>query len=79
MFLSQRAHQTTVIAALAGLVMAGAAPLRLGAQQPAQTAAAHFELPPTEPSDIALPLPEDRGEADLEQTLKRLGTTASVL
>ena len=27
----------------------------------------------------ALPLPEDRGAADLEQTIKRLGTTASVL
>ena len=32
-----------------------------------------------EPSAEALPLPEDRGAADLEQTLKRLGTTASVL
>ena len=27
----------------------------------------------------SLPLPEDRGAADLEQTLKRLGTTASLL
>lgn len=32
-----------------------------------------------EPSAIALPLPEDRGQADLVQTLKRLGTTASVM
>ena len=32
-----------------------------------------------EPSANALPLPEDRGAADLEQTLKRLKTTASVL
>ncbi len=32
-----------------------------------------------EPAVNALPLPEDRGAADLEQTLKRLGTTASVL
>ena len=31
------------------------------------------------PRCIALPLPEDRGQAELEQTLKRLGTTASVL
>ncbi len=32
-----------------------------------------------EPHLVALPLPEDRGEATLEQTLKRLGTTASVM
>jgi LmbE family N-acetylglucosaminyl deacetylase len=31
------------------------------------------------PAAYALPLPEDRGQADLEQTLKRIGTTASVL
>ncbi len=33
----------------------------------------------TEPQLVALPLPEDRGEAKLEQTLKQLGTTASVM
>jgi LmbE family N-acetylglucosaminyl deacetylase len=32
-----------------------------------------------EPSEIALPLPEDRGQAALEQSLRRLGTTASVM
>ncbi len=37
------------------------------------------QVPLPEPSANALPLPEDRGAADLEQTLKRLGTTASVL
>ena len=36
-------------------------------------------VPLPEPSANALPLPEDRGFADLEQTLKRLKTTASVL
>lgn len=36
-------------------------------------------VPLGEPAVNALPLPEDRGAADLEQTLKRLGTTASVL
>ena len=45
------------------------------AQQPASTA----QLPATEPHLVALPLPEDRGEAKLEQTLKQLGTTASVM
>ena len=36
-------------------------------------------LPAAEPTSIALPLPEDRGQAALEQMLKRLGTTASVM
>ncbi|MGA8044337.1 MAG: PIG-L family deacetylase [Terracidiphilus sp.] len=63
-------------AALAGLIVAGASPFYLDAQQSASSA---FNLPAARPSSIALPLPEDRGEAALEQTLKRLGTTASVL
>ena len=37
------------------------------------------QVPLPEPVANALPLPEDRGFADLEQTLKRLETTASVL
>ena len=37
------------------------------------------QMPPPSAAVEALPLPEDRGAADLEQTLKRLGTTASVL
>ncbi|HEV2214147.1 MAG TPA: PIG-L family deacetylase, partial [Terracidiphilus sp.] len=65
---------------MAALVaLAGAGPVWLGAQEQAQTAASRVELPPMEPSAIALPLPEDRGQAELEQTLKRLGTTASVM
>ena len=36
-------------------------------------------VPLTEPTSIALPLAEDRGQAALEQTLKRLGTTASLM
>lgn len=36
-------------------------------------------VPKPEPSMYALPLAEDRGEAQFEQTLKQLGTTASVL
>ena len=38
-----------------------------------------FHLPPSEPQLVALPLPEDRGEAKLEHTLKQLGTTASMM
>ena len=42
-------------------------------------AAPQFTLPNTEASSIALPLAEDRGAARLEQDLKRLGTTASLM
>ena len=51
------------------------------AQQTAQPSpdAELAQVPLPEPAVEALPLPEDRGAADLEQTLKRLGTTASVL
>lgn len=42
-------------------------------------AAALAELPATEASSIALPLPEDRGQDALEQLLKRLRTTASLM
>src|SRR5579859_1855053 len=82
MFLSQRAFKSVAVAALAGLVFTGASPLRLSAQQSAPAGSEHsehFDLPATEPSAIALPLPEDRGLADLTQTLRRLRTTASVL
>ena len=53
----------------------------LSAQQAPQLSpdAELAQVPLPEPSVNALPLPEDRGAADLEQTLKRLGTTASVL
>jgi LmbE family N-acetylglucosaminyl deacetylase len=62
-----------------------AALLLIATRTPAQDAAASLadtqpsQVPSPEPSAEALPLPEDRGAADLEQTLKRLGTTASVL
>ncbi len=36
-------------------------------------------MPPLEASEIALPLSDDRGQAALEQSLRRLGTTASVM
>ncbi len=45
---------------------------------PAQ-AASVAQLPPSEPHLISLPLPEDRGEARLEQTLKQLNTTAGLM
>lgn len=61
----------------ASLVLVCSSPRTLIAQQPAASALA--PLPAVEPQVTALPLPEDRGEADLEQTLKRLSTTASVM
>jgi LmbE family N-acetylglucosaminyl deacetylase len=70
-------------AALAGLIAVGGSPVFLSAQQTEEQAAqaerALAAIPLPELSAYALPLPEDRGQADLEQTLKRLGTTASVM
>lgn len=67
--------QAAVFLAVAGLLFAGTDSTALQAQQqPAIT-----ELPKTEPVSIALPLPEDRGEMALEQSLKRLRTTASLM
>jgi LmbE family N-acetylglucosaminyl deacetylase len=62
--------------AFAGLLLSVAALAPSAAQQ----AATEFApLPVTEPQVGASPLPEDRGQAALEQTLKRLGTTASLM
>ena len=78
MFLSHGVlHKPTrmvVLAAIAAaLIAAGCGPQALAQQEVAsQTYAA-------EPQLVALPLPEDRGEAKLEQTLKQLGTTASLM
>ncbi|MGA3071867.1 MAG: PIG-L family deacetylase, partial [Terracidiphilus sp.] len=78
---ARRVYGLALSAVLVGLIMLGAH--RLAAQQPApQPATATAELaavPLPEPSDVALPIAEDRGQAALEQSLKRLGTTASVL
>ena len=63
-------------------LLLGVRPASLRAQQshtPDPAAIVTAPLPLPEPTVEALPLPEDRGAADLEQTLKRLGTTASVL
>ncbi|MGO9325489.1 MAG: PIG-L family deacetylase [Terracidiphilus sp.] len=76
----RKLHCIALGAALAALVFSsGSASLR--AQQTAQLSPdAELALVPLpEPPANALPLPEDRGAADLEQTIKRLGTTASVL
>jgi LmbE family N-acetylglucosaminyl deacetylase len=81
MFLTRKIKRVVLAGAMAAvLVLAGFA--AAGAQQSPAAGlppAAGLALPAAEASDIALPLPEDRGQAALEQTVKRLGTTASVL
>jgi LmbE family N-acetylglucosaminyl deacetylase len=86
MFFSQGAHRTHANAALAASISAFLLALATAPQLPAQDLApsaqlpaSSGQLPASEPHLVALPLPEDRGEAKLEQTLKRLGTTASIM
>ena len=73
-------HRAASLAVLAALLLAASSSL-VGAQLPSLPSpeAELAEVPLSEPAVEALPLAEDRGAADLEQTLKRLGTTASVL
>jgi LmbE family N-acetylglucosaminyl deacetylase len=79
-FSPRKLHGIALCAVLAALVsIAGRVPLLAQTVAPTSPASELAQLPPPEPSADALPLPEDRGAADLEQTLKRLGTTASVL
>ncbi|MGA3263750.1 MAG: PIG-L family deacetylase [Terracidiphilus sp.] len=83
MFLADKSRQAAAATALAGLILAGALSVRLPAQQSAQppvpAAASPAQLPSAEPDAIALPIAEDRGQAALEQSLKRLSTTASLM
>jgi LmbE family N-acetylglucosaminyl deacetylase len=85
MFLSGKHLRAAAGTALAGLIFAGILYLRLHAQQsapkpvPAATGDELAAIPLAEPSVIALPLAEDRGEAALAQSLRRLQTTASVM
>ncbi len=78
MFLSLSLNQKALATSCVALALAATLPASLGAQTASQSAAA-FSPPPSEPNAVALPLPEDRGQAALEQSLKRLSTTASVL
>ena len=84
MFLARNVVRTAVsLAAVAGLLLSSS-PIQLVAQESAmspQPAEARQEknLPPREPSAVALPLPEDRGTAALDQALRRLKTTASAM
>ena len=85
MFFSQGAPRTHVNAAPAVLIASVLFALAAAPERPAQAAPtaqvppSAGQLPASEPRLVALPLPEDRGEAKLEQTLKRLNTTASIM
>jgi LmbE family N-acetylglucosaminyl deacetylase len=86
MFFADKSNQAAAGAAFAGLILAGVLSVRLACQQPVQQparqpvpAALTLSSLLPEPSDVAIPLPEDRGAAALEQSLKRLGTTASLM
>ncbi len=76
----RKSQVIALCAALAALLLVSSrTPLPAQESPPASAASELAQVPSLEPSANALPLPEDRGAADLEQTLKRLGTTASVL
>jgi LmbE family N-acetylglucosaminyl deacetylase len=77
----ERVQLAVTGAVLAGLMLTGTH--RAAAQEKAQESVpaqpGFAALPISEPNEIALPLPEDRGQAALEQSLRRLETTASVM
>ena len=78
MFFVQRVVRTALsVAAVAGLLLSSS-PIQLDAQQ-AGGDSAQKSLAPREPATVALPLPEDRGAAALDQALRRLRTTASAM
>jgi LmbE family N-acetylglucosaminyl deacetylase len=79
-FFPGKLHRAALSVALASLLSC-AHPDLLCAQEVVQPTAENelAQVPLPDPQVNALPLPEDRGAANLEQTLKRLGTTASVL
>jgi len=80
MFSFRISHSSFIGAVAASFLLAGAAVAPLRAQDTAVKAQSELEMVPlTEPSPVALPIAENRGYADLEQIIKRLGTTASVL
>ncbi|KAA6456903.1 PIG-L family deacetylase [Acidobacteria bacterium AB60] len=68
------ARGTVCVAVLTGLCLAGGSLSCLRAQAPDPSMTR-----PGEPTSIALALPEDRGQNALEQALRRLNTTASVM
>ncbi len=81
MFPGRKIRCIAVRSSLGALLLAGASLVFLRAQQTPQPSVQSelAAVPLPAPASHALPLPEDRGYAGLEQALKRLDTTASVL
>jgi len=82
MFLANKHQRHAAGTVLTALILASALSVRLPAQQSAPASipdAAPFQLPSVEPNPIALPIAEDRGAAALDESLKRLSTTASLM
>jgi LmbE family N-acetylglucosaminyl deacetylase len=82
MFLADKHQRPAAGTVLAALILASALSVRLPAQQSAPSptpAALPVQFPASEPNPVALPIAEDRGAAALEQSLKRLSTTASLM
>jgi hypothetical protein len=78
MFFSQRSLSAAVLVALSGFSIANSSSIQLHGQKAAEVSQ-KAALPVGEPRTYALPLPEDRGTAAVEQALRRLTTTASVM
>jgi LmbE family N-acetylglucosaminyl deacetylase len=78
MFRAPCSSRIAILVALAGLFIA-AAPAQQSAPAVEPQAQVDASSHLAEPSSIALPLPEDRGAAALEQSLRRLQTTASLM
>jgi len=75
-----RKMELRVLGATMAALLLCAGHASVSAQQPTRAPESELiQAPLHEAAANALPLPEDRGFADLEQTLKRLNTTASVL
>jgi LmbE family N-acetylglucosaminyl deacetylase len=78
MFMGAQADNSAHSPIVSGLVTAILLGTFVGAGARAQ-APDPSAVAPSEPTSIALPLPEDRGASALEQALRRLHTTASVM
>ncbi|UWZ83776.1 PIG-L family deacetylase [Occallatibacter riparius] len=78
MFMGAKADNSAHSLISSGLVTAVLLGTLVGAGALAQ-APDPSAVAPSEPTSIALPLPEDRGASALEQALRRLHTTASVM
>ncbi len=76
MFFAQRVLHVAAVSSLTGLLVASLIPVPLYA---IQAQGKDAQLPPREAGTEAVPLPEDLGAAAVDQSLRRLKTTASAM